>query len=831
VYASHIDLPRLSVLRFVYFVFVAIKAVSWFLKDKAPDKNFSVFAADDDQRAETIRGWFHTLVTMEKSQCKYFPSILQRYRASIDHQGSVQGSSNRFKIFLSRFEGDARSLASIDLKDQAALVKELGVVQTITQKGCSTDTNALIDKGLIILDKLRSVWADRIVDAIRTMRYEDAGGLVISAKPLLKRQSFQDLTQIVRAGKLVHALRGARMAEYPADHSSAFALIEGTTTSYMDAKSCFGSGLTLIEGEMHEPLVMDCFKELSISFEALSDSFDKWGDALAKLCKTPDFQFPSEHVQMSGDDVNAARIKYDAWWVKVNRIKDLGIYDHVIVDSADVAISQAILAEAAIVQQHFRAALVRPGALVGPKFEFRHLKTLAAFFWVDGKSINYHPDAYTGIDLAGLLSQEFHGIVVKHFVTGKPIDASVIKRELDSLVVGVVSQRPHADYAKCCSEFNLQMHDACKDECDKLIVALRAWAPGDDVGWGCVSKLEAQITSSGIATCQMTLALASATRRDEMKKATATIDHLQDRLGSIIGIISHASTIMPGNIVRNGKSIPLCDAVHDLVGQVQSEHDAYGRAFDLCSSLVPLLEGFIEKGERMSPDSEQDIMKVIARALHPESCSSTGANGFLNVIARVASFLVDGKLVDYEGIASSCSTIAGGGARASSSGSGGSCNAPPAVGADVVAEVVDAEVDASSGTGVSCNAQPAVGADVDAGVVDAEVDASSGKGVSCNVPPAVGADVVAGVVDAEVDAAKAVDAAEPPSKKLKIGSPLADDALELPQLTPNFALQYPENIAGITVPQLKELCRKVGLPIDGNKSMLVARLEAQKAKA
>jgi hypothetical protein len=243
----------------------------------------------------------------------------------------------------------------------------------------------------------------------------------------------------------------------------------------------------------------------------------------------------------------------------------------------------------------FRAALVRPGALVGPKFEFRNLKILAAFFGVDGKSINYHPDAYTGIDLAGLLSQEFHGIVVKHFVTGKPIDVSVIKRELDSLVVGVVSQRPHADYAKCCSEFNLQVHDACKDECDKLIVALRAWAPGDDVGWGCVSKLEAQIISSGIATCQMTLALASATRRDEMKKATATIDHLQDRLGSIIGIISHASTIMPCNIVRNGKSIPLCDAMHDLVGQVQSEHDAYGRAFDLCSSLVPLLEGLSRK--------------------------------------------------------------------------------------------------------------------------------------------------------------------------------------------------------------------------------------------
>ena len=178
------------------------------------------------------------------------------------------------------------------------------------------------------------------------------------------------------------------MAEHPPDHSSAFALIEGTTTSYMDAKSCFGSGLSLIEGEMHEQLFVDCFKELSMSFEALSDSFMKWGDALAKLCKTPDFQFPGEHVQMSGDDVNAARIKYNTWYVKVNRIKDLGIGDHVIVDSADVAISKAVLAEAAIVQQHFRAALVRPGAHAGPKFEFRHLKTLAAFFSVDGKSIN-----------------------------------------------------------------------------------------------------------------------------------------------------------------------------------------------------------------------------------------------------------------------------------------------------------------------------------------------------------------------------------------------------------------------------------------------------------
>ena len=43
-------------------------------------------------------------------------------------------------------------------------------------------------------------------------------------------------------------------------------------------------------------------------------------------------------------------------------------------------------------------------------------------------------------------------------------------------------------------------------------------------------------------------------------------------------------------------------------------------------------------------------------------------------------------------------------------------------------------------------------------------------------------------------------------------------------------MQYPENIAGTTVPLLKELCRNIGLAIDGNKSMLVARLEAQKAK-
>jgi hypothetical protein len=160
-----------------------------------PDKNLALLP-EDEQRAETIRGWFHTLVTFDKSQSKYIPAALLRFQSSMERRNALVAAVGRFKICLASF--DAPSLASKQPKQIEALVRELATVQMLTKHGVSPELKTVVDSGVEILESLRSLTTSRLLVAIEEMRFESAIEILDNARLYVTIDTSSDMRACVR---------------------------------------------------------------------------------------------------------------------------------------------------------------------------------------------------------------------------------------------------------------------------------------------------------------------------------------------------------------------------------------------------------------------------------------------------------------------------------------------------------------------------------------------------------------------------------------------------------------------------------------------------------
>jgi hypothetical protein len=636
------------------------KATQWFLNK--PDKNLALLP-EDEQRAETIRGWFHTLVTFDKSQSKYIPAALLRFQSSMERRSALVAAVGRFKIFLAGF--DAPSLASKQPKQIEALVRELATVQMLTKHGVSPELKTVIDSGVEILESLRSLTTSRLLVAIEEMRFESAIEILDNARLYVTTDTSSDMRACVNCGKAIHALRGTRMGEHPADHESGFILAEGTFHAYSNASLFIDTGLkrphATTEVKVHDVRFVALFDAFSISFASQSEAFSKWLCALQAICKQPDFALLADGVAM--DDVNLAssRARYEAWYLKVERILTITDNMHVKSFDEDLAIP-AVYREATLVRKLFNAAMVRAGdcnqadiTVAIPNAAFSDFSSLATFVWVGGgggSTISFHKGAFLGIDLQKGLSKSLSG-VMQLFAPGLPIDAHATLARLSDILAfdEAVSKPKNESYCKSCLEFCSALHKVVSDDMEAAIHTLNSLAalgkPSD--GWGSAEALAAQINDVGLVCCPAVLAVVKHMDAAFEKELAENIESALDRFSSFVDVVNGADLIMPLGCCIDGKRMNLKTEMEHMVGIVRAEHTAYLAVKAACALLRPLLSKYIETGEALSLDDNSRAMKALGDNYHASfSPESEPPNRFFNALAYIASVLV------AEGSASQC---------------------------------------------------------------------------------------------------------------------------------------------------------------------------------